>query len=198
MSERAGVVATAALLLCCAAAFPVSVGAAGGKTPTEELQIFKAWLDRVRPGYGCDEGPARFRNETVEAVYADRRFYYVLTRARGIRPPFPNGVSLVAQVEESGDVRPLNPSSPEGYRPGLTNVRKTEEARRTAAAVLILAMGDPGERRWTIRPDQITARKSRKGWVCTYYHGNENYPSQVTFDREGVPTGIACNPPPVP
>ena len=123
---------------------------------------------------------------------------YVLTRARGIRPPFPNGVSLVAQVEESGDVRPLNPSSPEGYRPGLTNVRKTEEARRTAAAVLILAMGDPGERRWTIRPDQITARKSRKGWVCTYYHGNENYPSQVTFDREGVPTGIACNPPPVP
>ena len=63
MSERAGVVATAALLLCCAAVFPVSVGAEGGKTPTEELQIFKAWLDRVRPGYGCDEGPARFRNE---------------------------------------------------------------------------------------------------------------------------------------
>jgi hypothetical protein len=198
MSERAGVVATAALLLCCVAAFPGAVGAAGVKTPTEELQIFKAWLDRVHPGYGCDEGPARFRNETVEAVYADRRFYYVLTYTRGIPPPFPNGVSLVAHVDESGEVRPLNPSSPESCRPGLTKVRRAEEARRTAAAVLILAMGDPGERRWTIRADQIAARKSRKGWVCTYHHGDENHASRVTFDRDGVLTAIACNPPPVP
>ncbi len=198
MSDRAGVVATAALLLCCATAVLGTARAADGKTPSEELEIFKAWLDREHPGYGCDEGPARFRNETVEAAYAGRRFYYVLTHARGIRPPLPNALSLVARVDESGDVLPLNPYSPESYRPGLKKVTRAEEARRTAAAVLILAMGDPGERRWRFRADQITARKSRKGWVCTYQHGDESHASQVTFDRDGKVTAIACNPPPVP
>ena len=28
------------------------------------LQVFKAWLEREHPGYGSDEGPARFRNAT--------------------------------------------------------------------------------------------------------------------------------------
>jgi len=121
--------------ICCAAALPRPVGAAAGQTPSGELEIFKAWLDREHPGYGCDEGPARFQNETVESVYAGPRFYYVLTHARGIRPPFSNALSLVARVDESGEVRPLNPYSPESYRPGLKKVKGGEEARRTAAAV---------------------------------------------------------------
>jgi hypothetical protein len=198
MSHRAGTVATAALLLCFGAAFVGTVPAGAGKTPSDELAIFRAWLDREHPGYGCDEGPARFRNETVEAAYSGRRFYYVLTYTRGIPPPFRNGLSLVARVDESGGVRPLRSDSPESYRPGLKGIKGAEEARRTAAAVLILAMGDPGERRWKFRSDQITARKNRKGWVCTYRHGDESHVSQVTFDRNGELTAIACNPPPVP
>ena len=80
----------------------------------------------------------------------------------------------------------------------MKKVKGADEARRTAAAILILAMGDPGERRWRFRADQITAHKSRKGWVCTYQHGDESHTSQVAFGRDGVLTAIACNPPPVP
>ena len=69
--------------------------------PNAELGVFRAWLDREHPGYGSDEGPARFRNATVDAAYPKLRLYYVLTYTRGIQPPFPNSLSLVAAVDSS-------------------------------------------------------------------------------------------------
>jgi len=58
------------------------------------LASFKAWLDQTHPKYGCDEGPGRFQNPTVEKAYPGRRFYYVLTYTRGIQPPFPNSLTM--------------------------------------------------------------------------------------------------------
>jgi hypothetical protein len=162
-----------------------------------ELATFKAWLDSTRPGYGCDEGPAPFRNKTVEAAYGGRHFYYVLTYARGIPPPFKNPASAVADLA-GGRVRPLHPASVESYRTGLKKVSSAKDARLAAAAVLILAMGDPGERRWCFEPSLFKVKKSGKGWVCTYAHGSVHYVSQVTFDKAGVLSSFKAGAPPVP
>ena len=171
---------------------------AAQRAPIDGLEIFKAWLDRVHPGYGRDEGPARFRNPTVEAAYPGRRFYYVLTYTRGTPPPFRNGVSVVADVDDNGAVAPLDPASAASYRPGLRKVSTAIDARRAAAAVLILAMGDPGERRWQFREKLFTVKKENNGWVCSYRHGDPSHTSQVAFDRDGVLASINTNPPPVP
>jgi hypothetical protein len=116
-----------------AIAAPAEDGAAGA-----ELATFKAWLDSAHAGYGCDEGPARLRNTTVESAYPGRHFYYVLTYARGIGPPFPRALTLVAEPV-GGELRPIRPGSVEGYRIGLVKVASSKDARLAAAAVLILA-----------------------------------------------------------
>jgi hypothetical protein len=173
-------------------------GAVDQGVVAHELSAFKAWLEHLHPGYGCDEGPAAFRNQTVDAAYGGRRFYYVLTYTRGIAPPFQNSLSLVAHVSQVGEVQRLDSSSPATFQPGLLKVSSAQDARRAAAAVLILAMGDPGERRWRFSENLFSVKKSRKGWGCTYQHGDRYHTSQVTFDRHGALTAIQCNPPPVP
>ncbi len=170
-------------------------GLAGAVAPAE-LARFKAWLDSTRAGYGCDEGPAAFRNRTVEAAYPGRRLYYVLTHARGIPPPFANALTLVAQVDTDGRVEPIR--SLDGYQAGLIRVRSAKDARLAAAAVMILASCDPGERRWKYEPARFKVRKGHEGWVCTYLHGSVHYASEVSFDRAGILTGITANAPPVP
>ena len=169
-----------------------------GSVPDPALTSFRRWLDASRPGYGCDEGPAPFRNKTVEAAYPGQRFYYVLTYTRGTPPPFRNGLSVVAHVDHNGKVAPLDQSALTTYRQGLRKVSTAKQARASAAAVMILAMGDPGERRWKFRESMFTAKKDKTGWVCTYRHGNPNYTSQVVFDGDGVLSAISANPPPVP
>ena len=164
----------------------------------DDLGVFKAWLDREHHGYRCDEGPAPFRNSTVERAYAGQRFYYVLTYTRGIPPPFQNSLSLVARVTTGGVVERLDPSSLATLQTGLIKVASTGSARKAAAAVLILAMGDPGERRWKFTEDAILVKKSRKGWTCTYPHGDAYHVSEVRFDKKGMLTAVHCNPPPVP
>ena len=181
------------VLMSCSAA-----RGAAQKAPGDELQSFKAWLDRVHPGYRCDEGPARFRNPTVEAAYAGRRFYYVLSYTRGMRPRLPNELSVVAHVDDNGNVTPLSPSSPPSYRPGLRKVSTARDARQAGAAVLILAMGDPGGGLRKLDDSLCTITKERKGWVCTYGRRDARYKSQVTFDRNGVLSTISVNLPPVP
>jgi hypothetical protein len=173
----------------------VSVAARG--VPGRDLEVFRAWLDRERPGYGCDEGPARFRNGTVEAAYPGQRFYYVLTYTRGIQPPYQKAASLVAAVDDSERVMAFNPASLQTYRRGLIRVRSSKDARLAAAAVLILTSCDPGERRWPYKPDLFKAKKSSKGWKCTYQH-DPNHASWVAFDRKGVLLEIGGGPPPVP
>jgi outer membrane protein assembly factor BamE (lipoprotein component of BamABCDE complex) len=189
---------TAALLFVFVLTSVSAVPSAAQRAPIDGLEIFGAWLDRVHPGYGRDEGPVRFRNPIVDAAYRGRRFYYVLTHTRGIPPPFQNGLSVVVHVDDHGTVTPLNPSMPATYRPGLRKVSTTKDARQAAAAVLILAMGDPGARRWKVQESLFTVKKDRTGWVCSYRHGAERYTSQVTFDRDGLLTAIRFNPPPVP
>ena len=110
--------------------------------------------------------------------------------------PFKHPLSRVASVDGSGDVQPLDPSVLATYGRGLMKVSRAVEARRAAAAVLILALGDPGQRRWPIQEDAIRVRKTRQGWVCTYPH-DPNHPSEVRFDRSGALSAIACRPPPV-
>jgi hypothetical protein len=183
-------VACVALLWAAPAAGSVSAGA-----DTAGLHAFRVWLDRERKGYGCDVGPAEFRNKTVAAAYPGVRFYYVLTYARGIQPPFPNSVSLVARVDSAGAVSVLKGSAPETFQLGLKRIRSAADARLDAAAVLILAMG--GEARWQIAPDSITAKK-KKGWLCSCQHGSEIYTSEVAFDKKGRVRSITVNTPPVP
>ena len=92
----------------------------------------------------------------------------------------------------------LDPPSPATLQTGLIKVASTESARKAAAAVLIMAMGDPGERRWKSSEDAILVKKSRKGWTCTYRHGDAYHVSEVGFDKKGMLTALHCNPPPVP
>jgi len=132
------------------------------------------------------------------AAYPGRRFYYVLTHARGIRPPFGNALTVVAEVGEGGRVRPLKISDPAALGEGLIRVARADDARTAAAAVLVLTLGDPGERRWPVRPELVRVKKSRSGWLCTYAHGDGNHLSRVTFARNGVLTAVECNTPPVP
>jgi hypothetical protein len=187
------------LLLSCFVLMSCSAAqGAAQHAPADELQIFKAWLDRMHPGYASDRGPAQFRNPTVEAAYPGRRFYYVLTYTRGMRPRLQNEISVVARVDRNGTVRPLSLSSPDTYRPGLRKVSTARDARQAGAAVLILAMGDPGEGLRTVQDSLFTVKKERKGWVCTYGRADARYASQVTFDRNGVLSTISVNLPPVP
>ena len=166
-------------------------------SPAAELATFKAWLDREHPGYGRDEGPARFRNPTVEAAYPGRRFYYVLTYTRGIPSPYRKPLSLVVHVDESGIVTPLNRASPATFRLGLRKVSTAQDARQAAAAVLILALADPRAKRWPFEEKRFAVTRSQTGWVCTYRHGGGNYTSQVTFDKHGVLSTFSANLPPV-
>ena len=166
-------------------------------TPDEKLVIFKAWLDREHPGYSCDEGPAEFRNKTVESAYPGRRFYYVLTNPKGMAPPARKALSLVAYVSVEGEVRPFDIQQLTTFHPALIRVTGAKEARLAAAAVLIVAMGDPGEKRWKIDPDKIEATKSNGGWLCTYHHDSVHQ-SIVSFDEAGYLAALSSNPSPVP
>jgi len=165
-------------------------GAAGA-----ELATFKAWLDSAHAGYGCDEGPARLRNQSVESAYPGRHFYYVLTYARGIGPPFPHALTLVAELA-GGEVRPIRPGSVEGYRIGLVKVASAKDARLAAAAVLILA--SVGGRPWSYEPSAMKAKHSGGSWVCTYAHGSPYYTSRVTFDKTGRLASFEVGAPPIP
>lgn len=177
-----------------------AVPGASQKASGDGLAIFKAWLDRMYPGYVCDRGPAQFRNQTVEAAYPGQRFYYVLAYPRGMRPRLRNELSLVARVDDSGTVTPLSRSSPATYRPGLRKVSTAKDARQAGAAVLILAMGDPGEGLGlrTLQDSLFTAKKGKEGWVCTYGRGAARSLGQVTFDKNGLVSTISLNLPPVP
>jgi len=161
------------------------------------LAVFRAWLDREHPGYECDAGPAIFRNRTVEAAYPGERFYFVLTHARGIPSPYRKPLSLVARVGEGSDVRPLGYASVENYREGLPRITTPDQARRAAAAVLILLLGDPGEGRNRIDPSLVSVERSRKGWTCDYAHDG-NHVSRVVFDRDGLLASFDVRTPPVP
>jgi hypothetical protein len=172
-------------------------GEADSEATARELETFKTWLQRTHPGYGCDAGPGPFLNATVQAAYPGRRFYYVLTNARGIAPPSQNSVSLVADIDGDGAVRRLDGSSIDTFRLGLRKVSSASDARQAVAAVLVLALGDPGEKRWPIKPSMVMAKKDHGGWVCTYYH-DSNHPSEVRFDKNGALSSFNCMPPPVP
>jgi hypothetical protein len=176
---------------------PAVPARAGEGAAAVELTTFKAWLDSVRAGYGCDEGPARFRNQTVESAYPGRHFYYVLTYARGIPPPYQHPTTVVADLA-GGQVRPIHPGSMEGYRIGLLKVSSAKDARLAAAAVMILATADPGERRWRYEPGAFKAKKSGGAWVCTFVHGSALYTSSVSFDKAGRLASFQSGAPPVP
>ena len=202
MVARGGAVALAAAWLCAAPALagpPARPGTSAATPAVADtgLVVFRQWLAKEHPGYGCDEGPARFRNRTVEAAYPGQRFYYALTYARGIQPPFPNSISVVVAVDESFRVIPFRPGSPQSYTLGLRRIGSSKDARLAAAAVSILGSCDPGERRWAYKPDRFKAKKSAAGWKATYdYDGM--YSSWVAFDRKGGVTGFGGTAPPVP
>jgi len=203
-SHPAAVIACVVLLVCDLALLPLAARGASPATPEadsdvrmSELETFKTWLQTSHPGYGCDEGPAPFGNAAVQAAYPERRFYYVLTHARGIAPPFKNALSLVADIGPDGTVRRLDASSLDTYRLGLMKASKPAEARRAAAAVLILALGDPGAKRWPINESLFLVRKDQGGWACMYYH-DTYHASEVKFDKRGVLSSFNCSPPPVP
>lgn len=208
MVARAGAVALAAAWICVASAragtpTPASLPAHAGTSATTPtvvdtgLVVFRQWLAKEHPGYGCDEGPARFRNRTVEAAYPGQRFYYALTYTRGIQPPFPNSISVVVAVDEGFRVIPFRPGSPPSYALGLRKIGSPKDARLAAAAVSILGSCDPGERRWSYKPDRFKAKKTSAGWKATYdYDGM--YSSWVAFDRKGGVTGFGGSAPPVP
>jgi hypothetical protein len=105
-------------------------------------------------------------------------------------------LSLVAEIDNRGAVVPLRLPSLETYRAGLPKVKTKEDARRAAAAVLILALGDPRQRSWKIAESGFRIERRKGDWVCTYSHGF-NYVSQVTFDKQGTLTGIDPRIPPV-
>ena len=159
------------------------------------LEAFHSWLTVNRPGYGCDEGPAPFRNKTVQAAYPGQRFYYVLTDTRGIPPPFPNSVSLVAAIDGDGDVLPLR--SLENFGRGLIPVKSARAARLAAAGVLIVTSCDPGERRWKYAPARFKAKRTSTGWKATYRYDNR-YSSWVSFGKRGELLGTGGSAPPVP
>lgn len=181
-----------------AALAPAAPASAAEIVPTDTLGAFKAWLDATHPGYGCDDGPAPFRNAKVAAAYPGERFYFVLTHARGIQPPFANSLSLVARMDSSGRFTPVGASGVESFQIGLRRVRSVRDARAAAAAILVLALGDPGERRFGIDERRVSAKKSRGGWRCTYSHGETGFVSEVAFDKQGRVRSVHCNPPPVP
>jgi hypothetical protein len=160
----------------------------------DELSIFKTWLGRDHPGYHSDEGPAPFRNKTVDDAYPGVHFYYVLTYPRGIPPPYPNMLTLVAQVDERGAVLPLR--AMDTFRRGLRSAKSKDDARKRAAAVLILAFSDPGQRRWPFVPEKFVVKGKSGGWVCTYSTG-VGYESVVTFDKHGTLVSFSANAPPV-
>src|SRR4029077_21046389 len=118
-----------------------------------------------------------------------QRFYYVMTHVSGFRPPAPNSLSLVARAAETGGLEPLNQSKLATLQRGLMKVGKAAEARRAAAAVLILALGDPLQRRWSIKEKEIQVKRERGGWACRYFH-DPNHASLVNFDRNGALSAI--------
>ena len=188
----------ASWLVLLVAAFGVLAPAAPVQPHDQDpgLAAFRTWLAQSRPGYGCDEGPARFRNKTVEAAYPGQRFYYVLAYTRGIPPPFRYPTSLVATIED-GRVIPFLPSSAASYGRGLMRIKSAKDARLAAAAVSIVASCDPGERRWKYTPERFKVKKKSKGWLATYSYGY-NYSSWVRFDRKGAVVELGGSAPPVP
>jgi len=185
---------------CLAAALPGRTSASPARAPASDdpaLQHFRAWLDREHPGYRCDAGPAALRNPAVTAAYPGSRFYYVLTFARGIQPPFPNALSLVASVDDSGRVVPFSPRLIESYGRGLKRITSSKEAKVAAAAVLIIASCDPSGARWSYSPDRLKVKKTSKGWTCTYAY-DANNASWVVFDKKSRVIEIGGSAPPVP
>lgn len=174
-----------------------SFAATARPTPASDpaLASFSRWLEANRPGYGCDEGPAPFRNKTVEEAYPGQRFYYVLTYTRGIQPPFENSVSLVAAVDDSGHVVPFLPGAPPSYSRGLKRIKSSKDAKLAGAAVMIVA--SCGERHWPIEPERVKVKKSSKGWTATYFY--DSYSSSwVSFDKKGSVLAFGGSSPPVP
>lgn len=193
--ERKGAATTERFLVVETPPAPATTAAASSADPG--LRAFREWLDREHAGYGCDEGPAPFRNRTVEAAYPGAHLYYVLTYTRGIQPPFPNSLSLVAALDDKGNVTPFRPGAPASYGRGLRRIASAKDARLAAAGVMIVAACDPGTRRWPISPERIKAKKNSKGWKCAYSYDGA-YSSWVQFDGKGGVAEIGGSAPPVP
>ena len=64
--------ALAALWYCLSVTTPAVASRAEDGATAVEMATFQAWLDSARAGYGCDEGPARFGNKTVESSLPPR------------------------------------------------------------------------------------------------------------------------------
>ena len=193
--RRIRVVALATMLLGVAAASSLASDVPASDAGDPGLAVFRRWLSESHPGYGCDEGPAPFRNKTVEAAYPGLRFYYVLTYTRGIQPPFPNSVSLVAAVDDEGRVNPFRPGSPSSYGRGLMPIHSKKDVKLAAAAVSIVA--SCGERRWKYTPELFDVKKKSPGWIATYNYA-PYYSSWVRFDKKGAVIELGGSAPPVP
>lgn len=184
------------LILAATTLYAAPLRAASDESASDPgLAAFTRWLDANHPGYGCDEGPAPFTSKTVEAAYPGHRFYYVLTYTRGIQPPYPHSLSLVAAVDDSGHVAPFLPGQPATYSRGLKRVQSKKDARIAGAAILIV--GSCAERRWPIAPDRVQAKKTPDGWTATYEYDSYNS-SWVSFDKNGVVLAFGGSAPPVP
>jgi len=187
----------AVVLLLLAASAGQGVADGAESEPNPRLTVFRAWLDREHGGYGCDEGPAPFRNRAVDAAYPGQRFFYVLTYTRGIPPPYAKSLSLVAAIDDSERVIPFRPGSPGTYRRGLKRVSSKTDAKTAAAALLTLASCDPAGRRWAYTPESFKVKKDSKGWKCTYRY-DKSFESWVRFDRAGTFQEFGGSAPPVP
>jgi len=89
-------------------------------------------------------------------------------------------------------------------RRDVVRLQEVLTAVRLDPATIETLLDRPFEPDWTVRVE-IARRFQAGDWrEATRVEDpsraldRANYPSQVTFDREGVLTAIACNPPPVP
>jgi hypothetical protein len=74
-----------------------------GHTSEPQLVAFKAWLDQTHPKYGCDEGPGRFQNPTVEKGVHQAGASTMCSPTRAaFSQPFPNSLTMVADGRRAG------------------------------------------------------------------------------------------------
>lgn len=167
------------------------------RQPTDDLALFKSYLEKNYKDKKWQHGPTRIDSEAVRAAYGKRRFYYVRSS-----PPLPPGanlpdlierykrdleeyrkgdfISLTVSIDEQARIMPVG-----DYNLGLMKIGNDVDAR--TAAIAILSLANPGSFP-TAKNLQVT--KNDQGWTCKQTIGGTGNDT-VQFKPDGTCTGVS-------
>jgi hypothetical protein len=165
------------------------------KQTAADVAAFKKYLKASKLDDRWQRDPTRLDSEEIRKAYGARRAYFTFQPEPVIGGAAPKTREMIAAIVEAyrphslritvfivnGKVTALK--GPKDYNVGLMPIKKDDDARIAAAAILSLpdaGIVPPGR----VEAREITVGKNDKGWICVVNRPN-GFTGHVRFDVNG-------------